>query len=142
MPITTVPINMQEPDVQKVNVSDVGAPNGVATLDANGNLVQSLATPSGGVSWVASSANQTAVVGEGYMSDTSAASFTITLPATPALGDEISFMDSARNWQVNNLIISDPVNLISGSATDLVCNVNGKSFSLVFAGATTGWGVA
>jgi hypothetical protein len=34
----------------------------------------------------------TAAAGEGYFCDTTSAAFTATLPATPTLGDEITFV--------------------------------------------------
>jgi hypothetical protein len=61
---------------------------------------------SGGTSWQAvKTTGFTAVAGEGYFCDTSSAAFTATLPATPTLGDEVTFVDYAGTFDTNNLTV-------------------------------------
>jgi hypothetical protein len=68
-----------------------GTADQILVTDGSGNL--SFADNSGGTSWQAvKTTGFTAVAGEGYFCDTSSAAFTATLPATPTLGDEVTFV--------------------------------------------------
>jgi hypothetical protein len=68
-----------------------GTADQILVTDGSGNL--SFTDNSGGTSWQAvKTTGFTAVAGEGYFCDTSSAAFTATLPATPTLGDEVTFV--------------------------------------------------
>lgn len=69
-----------------------------------------------------------------YLTNTSAAPFTITLSAAPALGDSLQLIDGPGSWATNNLTIGRNGNTINGSATDLICNVAGEVFLIWFNG--------
>ena len=71
--------------------------------------------------------------------DTSSTAVTITLPASPAVGNEVHFIDSKLNFNSNNLTIGRNSEPINGATSDLVVNENGESFTLVYANATKGW---
>ena len=62
---------------------------------------------SGGTSWqaVEAGATMTAVAGEGYFINTTSNACTATLPAG-TIGDEVSFIDYARTFDTNNLIVA------------------------------------
>jgi len=94
----------------------------------------------GGTSWqtVKTSAFN-AAVGEGYFVDTTSAAITATLPASPSLGDEISFIDYAGTFDSNTFTVARNGNNISGSATDLTVSVERAGFTLVFVDGTQGW---
>jgi hypothetical protein len=89
------------------------------------------------------SANYTAVNGDQILVDTSGGGIgspvTITLPASPAIGNEVHFIDSGNNLASNNLTIGRNGSNILGSASDLVVSTNGSAFTLVYVNATRGW---
>jgi hypothetical protein len=64
---------------------------------------------------------------------------TINLPASPAIGNEITFIDSGNALASNNLTIGRNSSNILGNAYDLVVSTNGIAFTLVYVNATRGW---
>ena len=110
-------------------------------LQTNGSAVLSFATPSaGGTSWQAvKTSGFTAVAGEGYFCDTTSAAFTATLPASPTIGQEISFIDYAGTFDTNNLTIGRNGKNIQGLAEDLTVSIKRSGFSLVYTDTTQGW---
>ena len=81
-------------------------------LNDNGTMVQVAMTDiktyiGGGTSWQAvKTSNFTAAAGQGVFCDTSSAAFTLTLPASPSIGDEVAFKDYAKTFDTNNLTIA------------------------------------
>ena len=115
-----------------------GAADEFLKTDGSGNL--SFSAVSGGTSWQAvKTTGFTAVAGEGYFCDTSSAGFTATLPATPTLGDEVTFVDYAGTFDTNNLTVGRNSENIQGSAADLTVSVERAGLTLVYSGATQGW---
>jgi hypothetical protein len=115
-----------------------GTADQILVTDGSGNL--SFADNSGGTSWQAvKTTGFTAVAGEGYFCDTSSAGFTATLPATPTLGDEVTFVDYAGTFDTNNLTVGRNSENIQGSAADLTVSVERAGLTLVYSGATQGW---
>jgi hypothetical protein len=104
--------------------------------NAGGSVVEF----SGGFSYTTVKiANYAAQVGEGVQTDTTAGSFTVTLPATPASGDQLIITDAAESWGVNNLTVARNGSLIEGLASDLICNISGVAITLIYTG--TSWQV-
>ena len=64
---------------------------------------------------------------------------TINLPASPAIGNEVTFIDSGNNLASNNLTIGRNSSNINGSSSDLVVSANASAFTLVYVNATRGW---
>ena len=115
-----------------------GTVDQILVTDGSGNL--SFTDNSGGTSWQAvKTSGFTAVAGEGYFCDTSSAGFTATLPATPTLGDEVTFVDYAGTFDTNNLTVGRNSENIQGSAADLTVSVERAGLTLVYSGATQGW---
>ena len=115
-----------------------GTADQILVTDGSGNL--SFTDNSGGTSWQAvKTSGFTAVAGEGYFCDTSSAGFTATLPATPTLGDEVTFVDYAGTFDTNNLTVGRNSENIQGSAADLTVSVERAGLTLVYSGATQGW---
>lgn len=85
----------------------------------------------------------TAVDGDQLLVNTSSSglnsSVTITLPVSPAIGNEVHFIDSGNFFASNNLTISRNGSNILGSASNLTVNVNGASFTLVYVNTARGW---
>jgi len=115
-----------------------GTADQVIKTDGSGNLT--FTDVAGGTSWQAvKTTGFTAVAGEGYFCDTSSAGFTATLPATPTLGDEVTFVDYAGTFDTNNLTVGRNSENIQGSAADLTVSVERAGLTLVYSGATQGW---
>jgi hypothetical protein len=81
----------------------------------------------------------TAVAGEGYFIDTTSFAHTITLPSTPALGDEVSIIDASGTADTNNITVGRNGENIQGAAADLTISVERAAFTLVYFNATQGW---
>ena len=95
---------------------------------------------SGGTSWQAViTADPTAVAGNGYFCNTTAAAFTVTLPAG-VIGDEVSLVDYAGTFDTNNLTVApNGSEKINGVAASLTVSVERAAFTLVFTDTTQGW---
>ena len=89
------------------------------------------------------SATYTTVNGDQVLIDTSGGgigtAITINLPASPAIGNEVTFIDSGNNLASNNLTVGRNGSNINGSGSDLVVSTNASAFTLVYVNATRGW---
>lgn len=84
------------------------------------------------------SGNQTLVSFYRYLVDTSAAR-TLTLPASPAVGDEIQVLDSTNTAATNNITVASNSLKINGSVQDATLDVNGVAAVFVYTGTSYGW---
>jgi len=91
--------------------------------------------------WNIASSNATMSVNNGYFVDTSSGSKTMTLPASPSLGDTIRINDLAGSFNTNNLTVARNGNKIQGITNDLLVDVDQSSFGLVYSNSTYGWKV-
>jgi len=89
--------------------------------------------------YVTTTSAYTAVADDQIIVDTSSTAVTITLPASPSVGDEVHFIDGKGTFGSNNLVINRNSSNINSSASNLTVSTNGQSFTLVFANATRGW---
>ena len=96
---------------------------------------------SGGTSWqaVVTSATKAAVAGEGYFLNTTSNAITLTLPSSPSIGDEVSFVDYAGTFDTNNLTIGRNSQKINGATSDLTVATERAANTLVFTDSTQGW---
>jgi hypothetical protein len=110
-------------------------------LTTNGSGVLSFVDNSGGTAWQAVSAAATINVasGNGYFLNTTGNAITATLPASPTIGDEISFVDYAGTFDTNNLTVGRNSKNIQGAAADLTVATERAAFTLVFTDGTQGW---
>jgi hypothetical protein len=86
--------------------------------------------------WITRNQNASIVSGQQIMADTTAGQFTLILPATPAINSFTIIADATGFWQTNNLTVNRNGQTIEGLAEDLICNVSGKLFTLIFNGTT------
>jgi hypothetical protein len=75
-----------------------------------------------------------------YFVNTSVAR-TLTLPASPSVGDEIYIFDASGTAATYNITVSRNSNYINGADSNLIIDLNGGAASLVYTGATYGWKV-
>jgi hypothetical protein len=90
----------------------------------------------GGVAYTFHTSNYTTTAGEGVLADTTGGSFTVTLPASPDVGDTVVVADAGGEWGTNNLTIARNGETIEDDATDLVADISGVSITLVYDGTT------
>ena len=90
--------------------------------------------------WRAITAAETVQPGAQILANTNGGAFTLTLPASPSAGQEVSVIDQGYDFDVNALTIGRNGSNIANSAADLTVNTQGAGFTLVYSGdATTGW---
>ena len=115
-----------------------GTADQILVTDGSGNL--SFVDNSGGTSWQAiKTGNYTASAGEGVFANTSAGSFTVTLPASPSLGDEVTIVDYAGTFDTNNLTVGRNSQPIMGTAADLTVSIERAGLTLAYVDSTQGW---
>jgi hypothetical protein len=113
-------------------------------LSTNGSGVLSFTTLSAGIAWQSSvkTSGFTAVAGEGYFCNTTSSAFTVTLPASPSAGQQISLVDYAGTFNTNALTINPNGNKIEGGTFNLQLTGEREGATLVYTDATQGWIVA
>jgi VCBS repeat-containing protein len=127
-----------------------GASNTLTNI-GNGSLTNSSITVNGsavslggsvtivtGPASSAVSSNITMAANNNYFVDTSAAR-TLTLPASPTLGDTIVIYDASGTAATNNITIARNGSNINGVADNAIIDVNQASSTFVYTGATVGW---
>ena len=95
----------------------------------------SIASAAGGLSWqeVVTASTVTVSAGNGYLIDTTSNTCTITLPSSASAGDQIIFVDYARTWGTNKIII-DSNGLNYQGETDVFIveyDTNGETVNIV-----------
>jgi hypothetical protein len=97
----------------------------------------------GGLSWqpVVTASTLSASAGNGYWINTTSNACTITLPGSAEAGDQIIFVDYARTWGTNKIVIdSNGLNFQGEDDTYTVdYDTSGQALNLVYSGATIGW---
>lgn len=107
-----------------------------------GGIIYQNGVPIGGsntFSWITTGSNYLAMTNDHLFVDTSSGPVTITLPATPSVGDNVTFIDYAGTCGTNILTFNRNGNLIMGLAEDLLIDVPGAANVLYYSGATFGW---
>ena len=90
--------------------------------------------------WRAVSAAETVQAGAQLLVNTNGGGVTVTLPASPATGDMVTFVDQGYDFNSNALVVGRNSSNIANAASNLTVNTQGAAFTLVFSGdATTGW---
>jgi hypothetical protein len=92
------------------------------------NVVQPL-----GIAYTKVIANTTAKINQGYIANTAAGSFTITLPSSPQTGNYVIIVDDA-SFETNNLYVDGGAEPIVGVYEDLTLNIAGVSVTLLYDG--------
>ena len=101
------------------------------------NLGGSVTIPTGPTAQAVSS-NITLQANYNYFVDTTTAR-TLTLPASPSLGDTIVIYDASGTAATNNITIARNGNKINGTLDNAIIDVNQSSSLFVYTGSTVGW---
>jgi hypothetical protein len=101
------------------------------------------ATP-GGLDWstaVVTGSTVTVEAGRGYFINTTSNACTVTLPASPEVGDQIVLADYARTWATNAVTLDSNGNNFQGNADTYTVDYDtvGQSLNIVYADSTKGW---
>jgi len=81
------------------------------------------------------------VAGGSYNVNTTVGPISLTLPASPTLGDKIEFYDMQSTWSINNLTIVRNGQLIDANAGNLIADLSNAHMQLMFNGGAQGWSV-
>jgi hypothetical protein len=84
------------------------------------------------------STNQTLAAGYRYFVDTSSAR-TLTLPASPSVGDEIVIFDSTGAAATNNITVNSNSGKINGTVQNAIIDINDGVYSFIYTGSARGW---
>lgn len=90
--------------------------------------------------WTIISASSTAIASAKYLINNTTHGIVVTLPASPAVGDQIDFASMA-DTATNTYSINPGTALIESTSGVMTVDRNG-GFSLVYSGATNGWIIA
>jgi len=78
------------------------------------------------------------VSGYRYFVDTAAAR-TLTLPASPSVGNEIQVFDASNLAGTNNITIDPNNGKIDGVNEQYLVDINGAAILITYTGSTFGW---
>jgi len=116
------------------------------TIGKSGDTVQVASGASlvgAGIEWqstIVTGATHPVSANQGIWIDTSSNACTLTLPASPSVGDQIIFTDYARNWNTNAVTLSLNGSKFQGNTSpNPVYKTDGQSVDIVFSGTTKGW---
>ena len=93
----------------------------------------------GGNPWSTQTSNFSIASNDRVFVDTSGGAVTSTLPASPQVGDQVSFVDLASTFDTNNLTIDRNGNKIMGATANLVVSTEDSGIQLVYTGSAQGW---
>jgi hypothetical protein len=125
---------------ENANTITIGASGDTISIPAGATLVNSGTATGFGLTWQSvKTSGFTAVANEGYFCNTTSAAFTVTLPASPVIGNTIQLVDYARTWGTNNLTVALNGNKFQGGTSNAVYSTNGQSVILVYSDITKGW---
>ncbi len=81
----------------------------------------------------------TASDGDNIFVDTSGGVVTITLPASPSIGNQVKIIDSHGTAATNNITVGRNGEKIQGATSDLTISTNNAGISLVYYDSDNGW---
>ena len=148
--ITNKTIDASNNTISNITNSNLSGSAGITNANLQNSSITINGTPTSlggsitiggtGTSWQPEvNTNFSATKGNGYFVNTTSSAITATLPASPTLGDEITFRDGYGTFNTNNLTVARNGNNIEGVASNLVIASQNAAFTLVYFNATRGW---
>ena len=120
------------------NIGNASLTNSSITVNGSAVSLGGSVTIVTGPASSAVSSNITMAANNNYFVDTAAAR-TLTLPASPTLGDTIVIYDASGTAATNNITIARNGSNINGVADNAIIDVNQASSLFVYTGSTVGW---
>jgi len=110
-------------------------------LQTNGSGVLSFVSASAGLAFQSAikTSNFTAVAGEGYFCNTTSSAFTVTLPASPSIGNQVAIVDYAGTFATNKITLGANGNKIQSQTSDVIVTKKNQALTLTYTDATSGW---
>jgi hypothetical protein len=119
------------------------------TMSGNSNMavpteyaVRSYVLGQNGSAWSTKTSAYTASKSERLFADTTSSAFTVTLPASPSVGDFVQIADAGGKFSTNKLTVGRNGSNIMALAEDMDLNVNNVSVTFVYQGSTQGWRIS
>jgi hypothetical protein len=109
------------------------------TLGSNGTETVMTILEKGYATITDSNSPYAIVAGAQVFANTTANPIEIDLPASPAVGDEVTVIDTRGTFNSNNLTFDRNGQPINSGTSNLVLTVNGQAVTLVYVDATRGW---
>ena len=81
----------------------------------------------------------TAVAARAYPCNTTSAAFTVTLPASPSVGDQVLLLDYAGTFATNNITLGRNSLKINGGTDNKTLTTNREAVTLTYVDSTQGW---
>ena len=81
----------------------------------------------------------TAVAGAQIFANTTANPIEIDLPSSPAVGDEVTVIDTRGTFASNNLTLDRNGQPINSGTSNLVLSTAGQAITIVYVDSTRGW---
>lgn len=116
--------------------ANYGTSGQVLTSGGSGAAPTWTTPASGGGSFTAKTTNYTAASGDNILADTSSASWTLTLPASPTTGNSVQVMDSKGSFGQYPLTVARNGSTIMSASEDMTLAVNGAATTFVYNGST------
>jgi hypothetical protein len=132
-------LNIGTPSNNTVGLSQLsatGTPSATTFLRGD----NAWATPAADLVWQSvQTTSFTAVAGRAYPVNTTSAGITVTLPATPAAGNQVQIVDYAGTADTNAIIINPNSNKIESGTVNLALTGDREGVILTYIDATQGW---
>lgn len=148
---TALPNALTTDGTQTLTNKTISGANNTLTNIGNGSLTNSSITVNGsavslggsvsivtGPASTAVSSNITMAANNNYFVDTTAVR-TLTLPASPSVGNTVVIYDATGTAATNNITIARNGSNINAVADNAIIDVNQASSIFVYTGATVGW---
>ncbi len=134
----TLPSNTVTNDMLAGSIANNKLANSSVTINGSAVSLGGSVTISAAPTPQAVSSNITMLANYNYFVDTSSAR-TLTLPASPSLGDTIAIYDAEGSAATNNITVSRNSNKINGLTENATIDVNQSVSIFVYTGSTLGW---
>ena len=130
--LPTIPINKGG-----TNLTTVGANGTILSTDGS---AYTYGSASGALTWdTVKTSSFTAVAGYGYLINTTSSTITVTLPASPSIGQSVVVVDYAGTFATNNVTVDPNGSKINSGTGNIIISTNRTGLTFVYIDATQGW---